>query len=85
MYQAIGGAPLPDLQFAMLWVLNLSDGEHSLLDIADRAQLPFSSITGRGAARSTRVARGARHVVSGRWVRRRSVNLGRLCGAGCRQ
>jgi aminopeptidase-like protein len=26
---------------AMLWVLNLSDGRHSLLDIAERADLPF--------------------------------------------
>ena len=29
---------------AMLWVLNLSDGGHSLLDIAQRASLPFSQI-----------------------------------------
>jgi aminopeptidase-like protein len=26
---------------AMLWVLNLSDGHHSLLDIADRSCLRF--------------------------------------------
>jgi aminopeptidase-like protein len=31
-------------EMAMLWVLNLSDGEYSLLDIADRANLPFSVI-----------------------------------------
>ncbi|MGH9894566.1 MAG: DUF4910 domain-containing protein, partial [bacterium] len=31
-------------EIALLWVLNLSDGEHSLLDIADRAGVPFSSI-----------------------------------------
>jgi aminopeptidase-like protein len=29
---------------AMLWVLNLSDGRHSLLDIAERADLPFSTV-----------------------------------------
>jgi aminopeptidase-like protein len=29
---------------AMLWVLNLSDGAHSLLDIAERAELPFALI-----------------------------------------
>jgi len=29
---------------AMLWVLNLSDGEHSLLDIAERANLPFAVV-----------------------------------------
>jgi aminopeptidase-like protein len=28
----------------MLWVLNLSDGGHSLLDIADRSGLPFESV-----------------------------------------
>ena len=29
---------------ARLWVLNLSDGEHSLLDIAERSQISFSVI-----------------------------------------
>lgn len=29
---------------AYLWVLNLSDGHHSLLDIAERAKLPFVAI-----------------------------------------
>jgi aminopeptidase-like protein len=29
---------------AMLWILNLSDGSHSLLDIAERADLPFTVI-----------------------------------------
>ena len=28
----------------MLWVLNLSDGRHSLLDIAGRADLPFRAV-----------------------------------------
>lgn len=31
-------------EFALLWVLNLSDGQHSLLDVAERANLPFSLI-----------------------------------------
>lgn len=31
-------------ELAMLWVLNQSDGQHSLLDIAERAKLPFASI-----------------------------------------
>jgi aminopeptidase-like protein len=31
-------------EMAMLWVLNLADGEYSLLEIADRANLPFSVI-----------------------------------------
>jgi aminopeptidase-like protein len=29
---------------AMLWVLNLSDGEHSLEDIAARAEAPLAVI-----------------------------------------
>ncbi len=33
-YGALGGSQPPDGQMAMLWVLNLSDGGHSLLDIA---------------------------------------------------
>jgi len=34
----------PDKEMAMLWVLNQSDGDHSLLDIAERAKLPFEKI-----------------------------------------
>ncbi len=33
-----------DRNMAMLWVLNFSDGAHSLLDIAERAKLPFGVI-----------------------------------------
>jgi aminopeptidase-like protein len=29
---------------AMLWALNLSDGDHTLLDVADRAGLPFALV-----------------------------------------
>ena len=36
-------------QMAMLWVLNQSDGTHGLLDIAERAKLPFFEV--RRAAR----------------------------------
>jgi aminopeptidase-like protein len=31
-------------ELALLWVLNLSDGAHSLLDVAERAGLPFATI-----------------------------------------
>lgn len=31
-------------EMAMLWTLNLSDGGHSLLDIAERAKLPFGKV-----------------------------------------
>jgi aminopeptidase-like protein len=44
LYQALGGTNIPDLQLALLWVLNLSDGKHKLLDIADRAGMSFRSI-----------------------------------------
>jgi aminopeptidase-like protein len=33
-----------DDQMARLWVLNLTDGDHSLLDIAERAGFPFERI-----------------------------------------
>jgi aminopeptidase-like protein len=33
-----------DYEMSLLWVLNLSDGGHSLLDIAERSGFPFSSI-----------------------------------------
>jgi aminopeptidase-like protein len=31
-------------QMALLWVLNLADGRHSLLDMAERAGVPFATI-----------------------------------------
>ena len=31
-------------EMALLWVLNLSDGEHDLLDIAERSGEPFGDI-----------------------------------------
>jgi aminopeptidase-like protein len=45
IYKAISGQQnIAVDQMALLWVLNLSDGDHSLLDIAERARLPFRSI-----------------------------------------
>jgi hypothetical protein len=45
LYGALGGLPDPGARsLAMLWVLNLSDGNHSLLDIAERAELPFELV-----------------------------------------
>jgi aminopeptidase-like protein len=44
LYRAIGGTNVPDLQLALLWVLNLSDGHHSLLDIAERSHMDFQAI-----------------------------------------
>ncbi len=41
-------------ELALLWVLNLSDGDHSLLDIAERSNLPFAVISeAAGALAST--------------------------------
>jgi len=47
LYQKIGGETEQDKEIrrmAMLWCLNLSDGKHSLLDIADRAAISFDII-----------------------------------------
>ncbi|WP_372671321.1 DUF4910 domain-containing protein [Amycolatopsis kentuckyensis] len=45
LYDSLGGrSDAKQAQMAMLWVLNLSDGEHSLLDIAERAGLPFGIV-----------------------------------------
>jgi len=45
LYEAMATAQnARDPQMAMLWVLNLSDGSHSLLDIAERANIPFGLV-----------------------------------------
>lgn len=45
LYSAIGGDPdRVRAQMALLWVLNLSDGSHTLLDIAERSGLPFETL-----------------------------------------
>ncbi len=45
LYAAIGGdKDSYSKNMAMLWTLNLSDGKHTLLDIATRAKLPFATI-----------------------------------------
>jgi len=44
LYRAVGGTDIPDLQLGLLWVLNLSDGQHGLLEIAERAGMSFASI-----------------------------------------
>lgn len=53
LYQMLGG--LPDagrMELAMLWALNLSDGTHSLLQIAERSGLAFPLIEQAAAALS---------------------------------
>lgn len=45
LYSAVGAEPGQKLdQMALLWVLNLSDGTHSLLDISEKAGMPFREI-----------------------------------------
>ena len=44
LYRSTGGESIDVEVNARLWVLNLSDGEHSLLDIAERSGLPFAAI-----------------------------------------
>ena len=44
LYRRVGGQNIAAENMAMLWVLNLSDGGHSLLDIAERSSLPFETV-----------------------------------------
>lgn len=45
LYHAFGTRPdAQDLQRAMLWTLNLSTGDHSLLDVAERSQMSLMLI-----------------------------------------
>ena len=45
LYRAAGGAVArPEDECALLWVLNLSDGSHTLLDIAARSGLTYDAV-----------------------------------------
>ena len=45
LYRALGGvADATEMEHALLWVLNQCDGSHTLLDVAERADIPFSAI-----------------------------------------
>jgi aminopeptidase-like protein len=44
LYRAVGGTSLPGLEYALLWVLTLSDGQHSLLDVAERSGIDFATV-----------------------------------------
>ena len=51
LYRAMGGNRDEKLQeTAMLWVLNQSDGDHSLLDIAERSELAFDTVHNAASA-----------------------------------
>jgi aminopeptidase-like protein len=56
LYGNIGGMSREEgFELALLWVLNLSDGRASLLDVADRSSLPFATVA---AAADALVAAG---------------------------
>ena len=44
LYRGLGGADPGTRQLALLWVLNQSDGTHSLLDIAERSRMAFDDL-----------------------------------------
>lgn len=44
LYRPTGGGTIEEELNARLWVLNLSDGGHSLLDIAERSRIRFAMI-----------------------------------------
>jgi len=50
LYPSTGGGPAGPDRMAVLWVLNQSDGRHSLLDIATRSGLRFELIAAAAAA-----------------------------------
>jgi aminopeptidase-like protein len=49
LYRTIGGTSNAADEEALLWVLNFSDGQHSLLDIAQRANLPMWKLAAAAA------------------------------------
>jgi aminopeptidase-like protein len=44
LYRLMGGTSGSEMEESILWVLNQSDGTHSLLDIAERSKLGFDTI-----------------------------------------
>jgi aminopeptidase-like protein len=46
----MGGLSPPDYQMALLWVLNMSDGHNSLLDIGQKSKLPWAMVKQAAAA-----------------------------------
>lgn len=44
LFRPTGGTGVSQREEAMLWLLNQSDGAHSVLDIAQRANIPFAAL-----------------------------------------
>ena len=52
LYPSVGGTAVAADTHALLWLLNLSDGRNSLIDIAERSGMPFDAIADAAAALS---------------------------------
>ena len=53
LYRPVGGhTEVKHEELALLWALNLSDGDHALLDIAERSGLSFAVVSSAAAALS---------------------------------
>ena len=51
LYRSIGAGPDAGVnELSLLWALNLADGEHTLVDMAERSGLPYATV--RDAART---------------------------------
>ena len=44
LYGMLGGTARSDAELAMLWLLNLSDGRHDVLAVAERSGLDFQVV-----------------------------------------
>jgi aminopeptidase-like protein len=44
LFRSTGGVGVSRREEAMLWLLNLSDGSHSLLDVAERSNIDFATL-----------------------------------------
>lgn len=81
LYRRTGGGEVEAEINASLWVLNLSDGEHSLLDIAERSGQPFSMIN---QAAQTLCQSHLLEVVSEEATTRLEQSRGAICSSGPR-
>jgi aminopeptidase-like protein len=73
LYRTAGGlVHQPGRELALLWVLNYSDGRHSLLDIAERAGIGFPLIlsAARDLIAAGLLAERAEAARAGRWAPR---------------
>ena len=51
LYRSFGGrADQALLESALLWVMSLADGEHTTLDVAEQAELPFAVVAEAASA-----------------------------------